>query len=91
MAAAQGERCTQLLGPGVKWVCSRSRPAVREVATWSRRRASGLADGAAGHLRPLVPGPDQVPGGVGERLAGLGARPVPGARRDRCAVGHLAG
>ena len=60
-AGAQGERYAQPWGPGAKWVCSRSRPAVREVATWSRHWASGLADGAAGHLRPLVPGPIKYP------------------------------
>jgi hypothetical protein len=61
MTGAQGDWCTQPLGPGPKWVCSRSRPVAREVATWSRHWASGLADGAAGHLRPLVPGPIKYP------------------------------
>jgi len=51
-------------------------------AGWPTARRATCAAGAR---------PDQIPGGVGERLAGLPARPVPGARGDRHVAGHLAG
>jgi hypothetical protein len=48
-------------GPGMKWVCSRSRPAARAVATSSRCRARGLADGAGGHNGLPMPGRSKYP------------------------------
>ena len=51
-ATAHSERCSQLPpAPGAKWVCSRSRPVVRETVTASSRRARGLAAGLGGHRR----------------------------------------
>ena len=91
MASAQGELWARPpWGPGVKWVCSRSRPAARQVAASSRRRASGLAEGAGWPGRPWGARAQQEPGGVVECLAGLAAGLAPRAARGRGA-GRLAG